>query len=154
MTIDVVEWILNENSSPTYKYYPFKYCCEKLKRSECVIFNDEVIFDQDGQYSEDPDVSFKLVKNNPCYNDDEFIDFSTWEKIKFCPFCGEEIKINKVGTVNKSSEYNTIYDRRNNLWKKYMKTDSKKRASDLNHEVRELDKQLNEMCIFGKYKTD
>jgi hypothetical protein len=88
----------------------------------------------------------------------DVIEYSDWGdtfteeyfyKLNYCPICGEKIEIEIVDNVDVTNEYEQLSKERNEIRKKCMKTDSKKKARELELQRRELD-----MKIESFYQTD
>ena len=64
----------------------------------------------------------------------------------------------KVGQILTSKEdveeyYKSLKAKRDELWKKHNKTDSKKRSQELYEQVRKLDDQINWLYHLTEYKS-
>lgn len=135
MKIEVSKWTFDGNTS--YKILHMEECCNKLTNSMNVSINDG--YDEFSNYDEQ-EYSVKLTK---IVYDEDIGDVYRYEKINFCPFCGEPIEINIVEEVDKTEEYKLLKNKRKVLWSKCNNTDSKKEAEELVNQVRELDKKTN-----------
>lgn len=72
-----------------------------------------------------------------------------WEEtenipIRFCPHCGEEIQIHVSEEQDLSGKYQELSKERAELWKQCQKTDSKKKEAQLQDQVHELDRKINQ----------
>ena len=83
--------------------------------------------------------------------DDEYEE-DTYYKINYCPFCGEPIEISVVGEEDIDECYKVLSKQRDELWKKYKRTDSKKKSEELRKQVQELDDQINWFYHLVEYK--
>lgn len=151
MKIDLVRLKFNDTCS--YKYKPFKYCCDEIQEDKAIVFTGE-----------------DLVHNNDCWGDERYIPrfcnshtetFNSWGDefeqtenypIQFCPHCGEKIEINVVDEVDFSEEYDELSKLRKELWDKYNKTDSKREAEELRRKVADLDDKINDFYELGEMK--
>lgn len=142
MKIELIK--LKFNNTCSYKYKPFKHCCNEIQNDKAIVFTGE-----------------DLVHSDDCWDDERYIPrFCTshtevitsyedeWEQtdnypIKYCPHCGEKIEISVVDEVNVSDKYKELPKQREELWMKSQRTDSKKEAFELEEQVRKLDKQIN-----------
>lgn len=77
----------------------------------------------------------------------------TYYKINHCPFCGEQIEISVVGEENVDDYYKTLSKQREELWKKYRKTDSKKKAQELYDQVHMIDNQIDWLYQLLEYEN-
>ena len=81
------------------------------------------------------------------------LSFRDWEDeceetenipIRFCPHCGEEIQIHVSEEQDLSGKYQELSKERAELWKQCQKTDSKKKEAQLQDQVHELDRKINQ----------
>ena len=153
MKIELIK--LKFNDAHSYKYKPFKHCCDEIKNDKAIVFTGE-----------------DLVYSDDCCGDERYIPrFCTsytevitsyedeWEQtdnypIQFCPHCGEKIEIEVVDEIDVSEKYNELSKQRKELWKKYQKTDSKKKAHELREQVRKLDDQINDLYKLGEWNGE
>ncbi len=138
MKISVEKWTIDENVF--YKTLKIEKCCDRVITSENITLNNE--YCENDTYSDDNEYAVKLVRNEHEYDG---YDETYYEKIDYCPFCGEKIEIDIVNTVDKTEEYKTLREERDLLWKKCCKTDSKKTEYKLRNQVRDLDLKINKM---------
>ena len=148
MKIEVSKWIFDNTHS--YKIKSLAKCCDEI------INSDVVTLVEDYENGDDTDYSVKLRNVNYEYDsyDDTYDDYTTYESIKYCPFCGERIDIKIVEVIDKNEEYSKLAKLRDELWSKYTKTDSIKKSNKLQQEVRELDKKINEIHINDDLKGE
>ena len=132
MKIELIKLRFNQTFS--YKYKSFTYCCNALKNNPCILFTDEDVMS-------DPSYSISDQDNSlPRFCMTRTLSFRDWEDewektenipIRFCPHCGEEIQIH-------------LSKERAELWKRCQKTDSKKKEAQLQDQVHELDRKINQ----------
>lgn len=148
MKIEVSKWIFD--STHSYKIKSLVKCCDEI------INSDVVTLVEDYENGDDTDYSVKLRNVNYEYDsyDDTYDDYTTYESIKHCPFCGERIDIEIVEIIDKNEEYLKLTQLRDELWNKYIKTDSIKKSNKLQQEVRELDKKINEIHMNDDLKGE
>lgn len=132
MNLKVEKWTIDDDIN--YKILELEKCCDKLINSKNI--------DLYADYYDDYDYSVNLIREERDY--DEYSEFD-YEKIKFCPFCGELIIIEIVNEVDKTNEYKILKEERDISWKKCCKTDSKKKEGELRQRVWELDKNINKL---------
>ena len=158
MKIELIR--LKFNDTHSYKYKPFKYCCDKIQNDKVIVFTGENLVCND---------IFGLVVKD---SDDNIIPqfcnsytetFNSWGdeyeltnnySIQFCPHCGEKIEISVVDEIDVSDKYNELSKQRDELWRKCQKTDSKKKESELREQVGKLDKQINDFYELGEWKGE
>lgn len=154
MRIELIR--LKFNDTYSYKYKPFKYCCDEIQNNECIEFTNENLtnfnVDYDKEYGFIPQLCTSHTEVITSYEDE-------WEQtdnypIQFCPHCGKKIEISVVEEINVSDKYNELSKQRNELWKKCQRTDSKKKESELREQVRKLDKQIDSFYWLDEWKED
>lgn len=154
MKIELIK--LKFNDTYSYKYKPFQYCCDEIQNDKAIIFTDEDINDIDGEYEDDgisiPQFCTSHTEVITSYEDE-------WEQtdnypIQFCPHCGEKIEISVVDEIDMSDKYEELTKQRNELWEKYLRTDSKKKEAELREQVRKLDKQINSFYWLDEWKGE
>lgn len=143
MKIKVEKWIIDEYNDISYKIKSIEKCCNKLTNSMNITINNE--YCENENYCGDNTYSVKLVRK-----EEEGIPWEDYtetnyyyEKIDFCPFCGEKIEIEFIGEIDKQEELELLRKEREDTWKKCCKTDSKKKEYDLQQQVYELDNKIN-----------
>ena len=158
MKIELIR--LKFDDALSYKYKPFKYCCDKIQNDKVIVFTGENLVCND---------IFGLVVRD---SDDNIIPqfcnsytetFNSWGdeyeqtdnySIQFCPHCGERIEISVVDEIDVSDKYNELTEQRKELWKKCQRTDSKKEEHELMEQVRKLDDQINDFYELGEWKGE
>lgn len=73
-------------------------------------------------------------------------------KLNQIQICGETIEITVVGEEDVDEYYKFLSKQREELWKKYCRTDSKKKSEELRKQVQELDDQINWLYQLAEYK--
>ncbi len=134
----------------SYKYHPFDYCCEELKHSPCICFTSEDIetFDiDDGLNSDFP--RFCIERKDIVIDREETWDLNLNFPIKYCPYCGERIKIKLTGTKHAEAAYASLTKRRETIWNQCRTTDSKRKENELKNEVHLLDQKINCFWTLG-----
>lgn len=145
MKIELIKLRFNQTFS--YKYKSFTYCCNALKNNPCILFTDEDVMS-------DPSYSISDQDNSlPRFCMTRTLSFRDWEDewketenipIRFCPHCGEEIQIHVSEEQDLSRKYQELSKERAKLWKQCQKTDSKKKEAQLQDQVHELDRKINQ----------
>lgn len=136
----------------TYKYLPFKYCCDKLKNFEHIEFCAELdgIDSNDGIDDEDnviPRFAF-YVEEPQAWEEDTW---PTYYKIDYCPFCGEKINIKVTNDIDKSALYEKYNKEYHDFRDKAAKTDSVKEKKELEAKEREALRKVDNLWKFGEY---
>lgn len=154
MKIELIK--LKFNDTHSYKYKPFKHCCNEIQNDKAIIFTDEDINDIDGEYEDDgifiPKFCTSHTETFTSWGD-EFENTDNYP-IQFCPHCGEKIEIEVVDEINVSEKYNELTKLREELWKKCQRTDSKKKEHELRKQVIKLDDQINGFYELGEWKGE
>lgn len=140
------------NGTREYKYKPFSWCCDKIQENPCIVFSDEIYTDDDID-DECTFPSFALWYSEVIKDWDDEYEEDTYYKINYCPFCGESIEISVVGEEDIDECYKVLSKQRDELWKKYKRTDSKKKSEELRKQVRELDDKINWFYHLAEYEN-
>lgn len=145
---------LKFDGSVSYKYKPFKYCCEAITKNRTIEFTEESsTYDFYDTYDDDnitlPHFASWLSETVKDWEDE-------WENeyyypIKFCPHCGEPIEIVVIGEEDRTEEYLELKKQRDVLWKKCRRTDSKKKENELRKQVQELDGKIEWFYALSEY---
>ena len=148
MKIKVEKWITDGYGDTSYKIKEIEKCCDKLTNSKNISINAKYC-EGDNSY-EDDSYSVKLVReveeSIPWEHDAETNFY--YEKIDFCPFCGDKIKIEiSDEVIDKQEELELLEKERENTWDKCRKTDSKKEEYELQQKVHELDNKINSIYM-------
>ena len=152
MKIELIR--LKFNDTHSYKYKPFKYCCDEIQNNKAIVFTNEDLSPL--KYIDDgisiPHFCTSHTEVITSYEDE-------WEQtdnypIQFCPHCGERIEISVVDEIDVSDKYNELTEQRKELWKKCQRTDSKKEEHELRKQVRKLDNQINGFYELDEWKGD
>lgn len=136
-----------------YKYKPFDYCCRKIKTNPRIVFADERC-SEDENWSEDYIPAF-MIWHSEIFTEEwgENYERSVYYKIDRCPFCGEPIEISVVGEEDMDDVYKSLTMKREELWTRYNRTDSKNKARLLRKRVQELDDKIEWMYHLCEYKN-
>lgn len=154
MKIELIK--LKFDDTHSYKYKSFTYCCEAIQNDKAIVFTGEDINDIGGEYEDDgifiPQFCTSHTEVITCYEDE-------WEQtdnypIQFCPHCGEKIEISVVDEIDVSDKYDELSKQREELWKKCLRTDSKKEEYELREQVRKLDDQINDFYELDEWKGE
>lgn len=145
---------LKFDGSVSYKYKPFKYCCEAITKNRTIEFTEESsTYDFYDTYDDDnitlPHFASWLSETVKDWEDE-------WENeyyypIKFCPHCGEPIEIVVISEEDRTEEYLELKKQRDDLWKKCRRTDSKKKENELRKQVQELDGKIEWFYALSEY---
>ena len=154
MKIELIR--LKFNDTHSYKYKPFKYCCDEIQNNECIEFTNENLTNLNVDYDEE----YGFIPQF-CISHTEFITSSEDEwaqtdnySIKFCPHCGKKIDISVVDEIDISDKYKELSKQRDELWRKCRRTDSKKKEFELREQIGKLDKQINGFYWLDEWKGE
>ena len=128
MRIEVVKVKFDDEYS--YKYLPFKYCCEKLKHNPNISLNTEYETQQDfctncefqDKFGEECEIckaitaskyddnfpSFKMCRTEIIHDWEDEFEQTYYLSIEFCPHCGEKIEIVCVKEIDKTEEFKNL----------------------------------------------
>lgn len=159
MNIQLIK--LKFENTCSYKYRPFKYCCEEIQNDKAIAFTDEDFSSKyDYCISEKPIPKFCMsyTKTTTSYEDenadeDEFETTKNYP-IQFCPHCGKKIEIQIVDEIDVSERYRILSEQREDLFRKSCVTDSKKEEAELRGRVQKLVEQINDFYELGEWKED
>jgi len=132
-----------------YKYKPFEWCCEKLKNNP--IINLVCEYTDECEDTITPSISIRFTESFYDWGDE--YEEETYYKLTHCPFCGEPIVINVIGEEDVTEKYVELHKERDKMWKKYTRTDSKKKEAELRKVVYELDDKVNYFHNLSEYKN-
>ncbi len=153
MKIDLIK--LKFDGMNSYKYKPFKYCCDEIQNNKGIIFTNEDItsckYVDEGNYFI-PQFCTSVSEIVGSWGD-EFEQTNNYP-IQFCPHCGEKIEINVIDEIDVSEKYKELSKQRSGLWKKCDRTDSKKKEAELSKQVHELDREINGYYLLGEWDED
>ena len=160
----------------SYKYLPFKYCCDKLKHNPLISLNDHEELQQDFcTYCEYHDqfgseecqkcnaITPKYETEIPSFKQCHTVTYDDWGEewendyyieVNFCPHCGEKLEYEVIDEVDMTEEYNELEKKRDKLWKKCRSTDSKKEEVELREKVSELDNLIDEFYGVSEFKGE
>ena len=153
MKIELIK--LKFNDTHSYKYKPFKHCCDEIQNDKAIIFTDEDLIYSDDCWDDEryiPRFCTSYTEVITSY-EDEFVQTDNYP-IQFCPHCGEKIGIEVVDEIDVSEKYDELTKQRIELRKKCQRTDSKKEEYDLRKQVRKLDDQINDFYKLGEWKGE
>ena len=158
MEIELIK--LKFNNTHSYKYKPFKHCCDEIQNDKVIVFTGEDLVCNDifglvVRDSDDTTIPQFCNSYTETFNSwgDEYEQTDNYP-IQFCPHCGEKIEISVVEEIDVSNKYNKLSKQRDELWKKCQRADSKKKESELREQVEKLDKQINDFYELGEWKGE
>lgn len=154
MKIELIR--LKFNNTYSYKYKPFKYCCDKIQNDKAIIFTNED-FVCDNIFGE---LIIRDLDNIiiPQFCNNEIID-SSWGyvdnyPIQFCPHCGERIDTLVIGEIDVSDKYDKLFRQGEELREKYQKTDNIKEGNKLWEQIRKIDKLISNFYQLDEWKEN
>lgn len=152
MKIELIK--LKFNDTHSYKYKPFKYCCDEIQNNKCIEFTNEDLSPlkhiDDGNFI--PQFCISHTEIIRLY-EDEWAQTDNYP-IRFCPHCGDKIEISVIDEMDISDQYNELTKQREELREKCWKTDSKKEESALRERVEKLDKQIYSFYLLDEWKGE
>lgn len=155
MKIELIRQRFNETRG--YKYKPFDFCCDKIKENPRIEFSNNVELDtnnlEDYLDGECTFPAFAIWHSETVHSWEDEWENDYYYKINHCPFCGEPIDISVVGEEDVDEYYKALSKQREELWKKYNRTDSKKKAQELYEQVHKLDNQINWLYRLTEYEN-
>ena len=148
MKIQVIQREFESHGSinKSYKICDCKYCCDGIKRLPNINFyfkeanNTDNPIEDDYGYGQDLGVMLEEVTE---YHDwgDTFTE-EYYYKLNYCPICGEKIEVEIVDNVEVTNEYERLSKERDEVHKKWIKTDSIKKKNELQSKRQELDREI------------
>lgn len=146
---------LKFDDSISYKYKPFKYCCEAITKNKTIQFTNESSVGDFYDVCDDdnivlPHFASWFVETINDWEDEWENDY--YYTIKFCPHCGEPIEIVVVGEEDRTEEYLELKKQRDDLRRRCQRTDSKKKENELRKQVQELDRKIDWFYAFCEYE--
>lgn len=150
MKAQLIKQIFKSNGYATYGYKikNIEYCCDDLKNNPLFEFSTENIDYDDG-------IPLPSIREDIEYCEwGETYEYSNYYKISFCPFCGKPIIVEVIGEEDVTELYCEIEEKRNDIHKKYIRTDSKKKEAQYGSMRNHLDDLLNHFHILCDYKTE
>lgn len=143
------------NGTQSYKYKPFKYCCETIKDNPIITLTAENIvdnyYDEDNEEYNSP--KFCATHNYTLYDySDEWNEADNYP-IQYCPFCGEKIEFSVIKEEDLNEKYEELKRLRDKVCKEWRETDSKEKSRKLEKQLLELDNEINEMYEFTEYNA-
>lgn len=143
MKIELIKQKFDDSTS--FKFKPIKYCCEDLKNNPSIVLTDE--YEHSCKHDEEEDGTiipyFSIMHSEivSSWGDEWQNDY--YYKINHCPFCCEQIEISIVKEEDVSDIVRELQKERKEKWDKHYKTDSKKKAAELEKLVHNLDNKIN-----------
>lgn len=154
MKIELIK--LKFNDTHSYKYKPFKYCCNEIKNNKAITFTNEDVNDIGGEYEDDgitiPQfcISYTRVVT---YSEDKWEQTDNYP-IQFCPHCGKSIEINIASEINASEKYNELSKLHDELWERLKRTDSRKEESELREKIKKIDNQIDGFDMLNEWNEE
>lgn len=140
----------------SYKICDCQYCCEKIKSIPNIDFYFEYAENTDNPIGEDGvnlDLGVMLQHDVTTYDPWERYDLGYTQeffyKLDYCPICGEKIEVEIVDNVDVTKEFELLAKERQEVHRKWMKTDSIKKQTEYLNRRQELDREIDSF-----YQTD
>ena len=159
MKIQVIqrEFKSHGSYSKSYKICNCEYCCEGIKHLPNIDFYFKVAENTDNPIEDDygygQDLGIMLQHSVTYHDPWDYDDYGYTEdyyyKLNYCPICGKKIEVDIVDNVDVTTEYEVLQKERDEVNKKYMKTNSIKKQSEYLKRRQELDREIDNF-----YHTD
>ena len=157
MKINVEKWIVHDKENKAYDIISYKIlnkqiCCEVIDN---LPFDLHYTIPENIDYYEldEDDNSMRLgvmlEELYTWYDGEDTQEDIQYYIVAYCPVCGEKIEVNVIREIDKTEEYYNLKNQYEDLHKKWMKCDSKKRGAELERQWREINNKLN-----NYHKTD
>lgn len=154
MKVELIKqvFVVDGYNESSYKYKPFKWCCQDASTNPLIELVCEYL-DNTNDYDEYNSLkpSITLRHSYTTYDWEDEYQEDVYYKINYCPFCGEPIEFILVGEEDVSEIVSKLKTKRDEVWKKYTKTDSKKKSEELRKVVYELDSKINYFYELSEY---
>ena len=142
MKIDLVKIKFGKKYS--YKYRPYKTCCESFENNPCIVFTcDDII---GGSPNDEPRFCMQDIEVDGT-------DFTFYDNypISFCPHCGKPIEIEVTETIDFSEGYDALAKKVRDAVKILGTTDSIKEYDKSLVQKRDLDKKISAISELCEY---
>lgn len=148
MKAQLIKQIFKSSGYTTYGYKIkyIEYCCDDLKDNPLFEFSTENV-DRNGV----PLPSIREDKEDGEWG--ETYEYSNYYEISFCPFCGKPIIVELIGEEDVTELHQEIQTKRDEINKKYMRTDSKKKEARYGSIRNQLDDLINYFYELQPYKS-
>lgn len=159
MKIQVIQREFKSHGSHerSYKICNCEYCCEGIKHLPNVDFFFEYTENTDNPVEDDYDygrdfgimLEHSVTYHEPWDYDDYGYTQEYYYKLNHCPICGEKIEIEIVDNIDVTAEYEALSKERDEVHKKWVKTDSIKKQNEYLRKRQKLDAEIESF-----YHTD
>lgn len=146
MQIELIKYLLAKDSA-VYKYKPLQCCCKKLEHDMHTAISDEYILEGEDLVDtsfEDTDgiqIPHMCLMSN-CELDEDFWN-TVYSPIKFCPYCGEEIKLKMLPVRDVKDKVADLENKIEEKKRLYRASDSVRERDTLNQEIIQLRNELD-----------
>ena len=134
----------------SYKYKPYKTCCESFKNNPCIVFTcDDIV---DGSPNDEPRFCMQDIE----VDDTDDTDFTFYDNypISFCPHCGKPIEIEVTKTIDFSECFNALAKKERDTLERLRNTDSIKEYDKLLVQKKDLDEKINAISELCEYREE
>jgi hypothetical protein len=159
MKIQVIQREFKSHGSydRSYKICNCEYCCEGIKQIPNIDFYFEVAENTDNPIEDEYGYGFDLgvmlqhsvTYHDPWDYDDYGYEQEYYYKLNCCPICGEKIEVEIVDNIDITTEFESLQKERDEVHKKWTKTDSIKKKNEYEKRRHELDRKMESF-----YHTD
>ena len=145
MKVELVK--IKFEKSHSYKYKPYKECCEEFKNNPCFELTCEDIIG--GSPNSEPRFCVQDIE----VDDTDFTYYDNYP-INFCPHCGKPIEIEVVKTIDYTKGYNALIKKVSSIVKRLRTTDSIKEYDKLRNQEKQLQFKMNAIEELGEYHEE
>ena len=152
MKIQVIERKFNAHDTirKSYQIIDCEYCCEGIKELPSINFYFQHTENTDNPLEDELDWDQDLgvmLQNEVTYHegwgyDDYGLTDYYYYKLNFCPICGEKIEVEIIDSIDVTEEYESLSKERDEVHKKWNRTDSIKKQNEYENKRRELDRKI------------
>ena len=158
MKINVEKRIVHDKKNKEYDIVSYRIlnkqiCCEGIEKLPFDLHYTVPEYDVDSFCNGDDDsglvLGLMLEELYTWYDGEDTQEDMKYYTVSYCPICGEKIEINVIREIDKTEEYYNLKNQYDDLHKKWIKCDSKKRGAELERQWRQINNKLNDY-----HKTD
>lgn len=145
MRVELIKIKIDRDYS--YKYKPYKECCEEFKNNPCIEFTcDDII---GGSPNSEPRFCMQDIE----VDGNDFTYYDNYP-INFCPHCGKPIEIEVIENIDFTKGYSSLAKELSKTKKKLYSTDSIKEFNRLKMQLEELRRKIDTVCDLGEYHEE
>lgn len=146
MKIEIIPVVVRELT--TYKYLPFKWCCEEAANSSIVKLTDKDIEGDDAA----PKVCISEKRTVDDWGDVFNMEWN--HPIRYCPYCGEKIEIWESAPKYVSNDLARLLILRGDLREKIEKLDDPEDIIELSKNIQKVEEKIDDIYEFSEYNSE